>query len=388
MIVIGMISGTSVECIEVAACEILGSPPALHAEVLMSLSIPWPHDLRKMVLEASRPGLVDIADLCLLDVAIGEAFAAAALEAIAAAGYYPEQIDLIGMQGQMIRHEVQPDGHVMASLHLGQAAIVAEWTGLTTISQFRQRDIAAGGQGAPLIGYVDWLLLRDDRRYRAVQYLDSISSVVFVPPKSERTAEPLAFDIGPGTVFIDYAETWLSSQSESVESGHAEVNEQLLVDLMVNPYLKRRPPKTVGQSLFSATHAAEIWERAVNAGIAPVSILETFVAFAVNSIVDAFAEFSPGKIDEVILAGKGRHYPYLTRRLREALNNVAVLSHEDIGMESDSKHALGAAVLAYETWHNRPGTHPSLTGVQHSTPLGNVTLGRNYDRLLNKTWQY
>ena len=388
MIVVGLMSGAALDGIDVAICEIRGAPPALHVEVLSSLSIPWPVELIKMVQKAGAPGSIDISDLCLLDVAIGEAFAAAALEGIAYAGYYPEQVDLIGVQGQTVRHEVREDGHVLASLQIGQAAIVTEWTGITTVSDFRQRDVAAGGQGAPLIGYVDWLLLRHPRRYRAVHYLNRIASVTFLPPLSAPEVEPLAFDLGPGTGLIDYAE---ARQEAGRDNGQhmltAMVDPGLLSHLMAHPFFQRRPPKTVSHLMFNEAFAAEMWEEARSAGLPAATILETFVTFTVESALDAYRRFAPGPIEEIILAGKGRQYPHLVQRMRAAFEPVPILSHEDLGMDSASKDGLGIAVLAYETWHNRPGTLPSLTGVQRATSLGAVIPGRNYEHLLKTTWQ-
>jgi anhydro-N-acetylmuramic acid kinase len=389
MIVVGLMSGIALDGIEVAICEIRGAPPALHVEVLSSLSIPWPVELIKMVKKAGEPGSIDIADLCLLDVAIGEAFAAAALEGIAYAGYYPEQVDLIGLEGQTVRHEVREDGHVLASLQIGQAAIVTEWTGITTVSDFRQRDVAAGGQGAPLIGYVDWLLLRHPRRYRAVHYLNRIASVTFLPPLSAPEVEPLAFDIGPGTSLIDFA--LAQRHDEALPNGHAVhtgmVDAGLLTRLMAHPFLERRPPKTVNHLMFSETFAREIWEEARAAGLPPSTILETFVAFTMESALDAYRRFAPGPIEEIIMAGKGRQYPHLMQRMRAAFEPVPILAHEDVGMDSASKDGLGIAVLAYESWHNRPGTRPSQTGVQRETTLGAVIPGQNYELLLKATWQ-
>ncbi len=385
MIVVGVTSGPCVEAIDVAVCEINGAPPNLRAEVVSALSIPWPIELRRLVLQAGEPDQITMADLCLLDVAVGEAFAAGALEGIADAGYYPEQVDLIGVQGQTVRHEVREDGHVTASLDLGQAAIVTEWTGITTASHFRQRDVAAGGQGAPLIGYVDWLLLRHPERYRAVHNLDQIASLTLVPPLSMPQAQPIAFDIGPGTVFIDYAESCLNETSSGPETG--SVDERLLAELMAHPYLRRRPPKTAGQMLFSKAKADAIWREAIAGELAPASILETFVAFTVSSTVEALRLFAPVAVDEMILGGRGHHYPRLMQHLRAALAPLTVLSHEDVGIDSTSKEALGVAVLAHETWHNRPCTLPTLTGVQNPTPLGCILPGRNYERLLQETWQ-
>lgn len=384
MIVVGLMSDASVEGIDVAVCEINGAPPTLRAEVLSSLSIPWPQDLRKMVVSARHLGDMDMGDLCLLDVAVGEAFAAATLEGIANAGYYPKEVDLVGVKGLNIRHEIRQDGHVMASLQLGQASIVSEWTGITTISGFRQRDMAAGGQGAPLMGYVDWLLLRHPTRYRAVVYLSRIASVVILPPLSDPEAQPLAFEVGPGTALIDYAETCLKDAPDSDDTDG--VAENLLAELRQEPYLQRKPPKTLNEFAYSDVMAAQICVNARQAGISEISVMETFHAFTTQVIRDAIQQFSPAPVEEVIFAGKGRRYPSLVAQLRSMLEGVNSLVHEDIGLESDSKLAMGFAVLSYEAWHNRAGTLPSLTGARHPAPLGTILPGQNYERLLRETW--
>lgn len=384
MIVVGLMSDASVEGIDVAVCEVTGAPPSLRAEVLSSLSIPWPQDLRKMVVAARQPGNIDMGDLCLLDVAVGEAFAAATLEGIANAGYYPNEIDLVGVKGLNIRHEIREDGHVMASLQLGQASIVSEWTGITTISGFRQRDMAAGGQGAPLMGYVDWLLLRHPSRYRAVIYLNRIASIVIIPPYSATHTHPLAFEVGPGTALIDYADTCLGNEPDAdMTEGIAE---NLLAELLQDAYLQRQPPKTLNEFAYSEVMAAQICVNARQVGISEVSVMETFHAFTTQIIRDALQQFSPAPVEEVIIAGKGRRYPALINQLREVLSGVSILAHEDVGYESDSKLALSFAVLSYEAWHNRAGTLPSLTGARHAAPLGTILPGQNYERLLRETW--
>lgn len=383
MIVVGIRSGTSFDHLEVALCEITGAPPSLQADVLASLSIPWPVELNKMMLELVQPGMLDGDDLCLLDVAVGEAFAAGVLEVIASAGYYPEQIDLIGAHGPTIRHEVREDGRVVATLQIGQPTIVTEWTGITTVSHFRQRDVAAGGQGAPLVGYVDWLLLRDPERYRAVQYIKGIASMVWLPPLSAPDEQPRAFEIGPGTVLIDYA----AAQVDKTVANNGSVNETLLDKLLADAFLQIVPPKSVSQFAYTRYSAEQLWHEAHNqSGVSPADILATFTAFTVQAMTQACETFLPKPVDEIILAGDGRQNTCLVEGLQAAFAPIPILSHEDVGMDTDSKEAMGVAILAYETWHNRPCTLPSLTGVQKPIPLGCIQPGTNYQKLLKETW--
>lgn len=387
MIVVGLTSGPCVDAIEVAVCEIVGEPTTLRADVLSALSIPWPIELRKLVLEMTRPDQVNMADFSLLDTAVGEAYAAAALEGIASVGYYPEQVDLIGMQSQTVRHEVREDGHVLAPVELGQAAIVTEWTGITTISKFRERDIAAGGQGAPLNAYVDWLLLRHPTRSRIVLNLDNIASMALVPPRSLADAAPLACDVGPGMVYVDYVlDNIVAAAAGDDSAPPGQVDEPLLTDLLSHPFLKRQPPKTAGYLLFGQADAADHSQQALNRGISPANLLPTFIAFAVTCMVDAVKAYAPDALDEVILRGRGRKYAPLAEQLRQALAPVEVLDQDAVCPDSANRRALDAAVLAYETWHHRPGTLPTLTGVQSPTPLGCILPGLNYRTLIKQTW--
>lgn len=392
MIVVGLMSGENPTSIDVAVCEIKGAPPSLRADVLASLSIPWPQELSRLMRDAANPSQVVMNDYCLLDTAAGESFASAALEGIAHGGYYPEQIDLIGLQGQALRHEVRGDGRVVASLMVGQASIVSEWTGITTVSDFRQRDIAAGGLGAPLTAYAEWLLLRHPKKYRAVHHLGDTCTVTFLPPHSNAAQsapedQPLAFDTGPGMALIEYAEQHLTADSEDAcRTERGTVDTAFLKQMMAHPFLDRQPPKVVGRNLFGEVYAAQMWEAAMAAGLCPANALETFVAFVVESLAHAYRRFAPGLVTEVIVGGRGRRYPHLMRRLREVMAPASVLSYEDLGMDSESMHALSVAILAYEAWHHRPCTLPTLTGVDAPTSLGSILPGQNYPKLLRQTW--
>ena len=264
---------------------------------------------------------------------------------------------------------MQPDGSVHSDTQLGEGAVIAERTGITTINDLRNRDIAVGGQGAPLAGYVDWLLLRDPVKGRAVQNLGGIGNVTFLPPLSDTTSEPIAFDTGPSNALMDDVLRLATEgrQTYDVDGALARegtIDAEWLDQLLTHPYYERKPPKTTGRELFGAAMTAELLEDGTARGLSLADIVATMTALTARTIADAYQRFAPFQIDEVILGGGGRHNPALVELLRELLAPAVVLTQEDIGQNSDYKEALLCAVIGYETWHARPGAHPSVTGAR------------------------
>jgi anhydro-N-acetylmuramic acid kinase len=391
MLVIGLISGTSADGIDAALCEITGAPPHLQARIVAGKTTPYPPDLRHRVLSSYEPEISRIDELCRLNVELGEQFAEAALEIVATAGIEPGDVDLISSHGQTFWHEVLADGQVHSTIQFGEGAVIAERTGITTINSLRSRDIAAGGQGAPLAGYVDWLLQRHPEKARAVQNIGGIGNVTFLPPLSDTTSEPLAFDTGPGNSLIDdvlrlSTEGRVTFDEDGKLAGQGRVNEAWLDELMAHPYYERQPPKTTGRELFGAVMAAELLEEGKSRGLPLEDVIATLTALTARSITNAYQRFSPVPIDEVILGGGGRHNATLVAMLQELLAPATVLTQEDLGQNSDYKEALLCAVIGYETWHARPGNHPSITGAQSPVILGQITPGDNYQSLIQKTW--
>lgn len=391
MKVVGMISGTSADGIDAALCEITGAPPALEARILHAITHPYPDGLQARVLDASQPGRAGADELCALNAALGEQFARAALAVIASAGRTPDQIDLIGSHGQTVWHAVEPDGRVSATLQITEASVLAERTGITTISNFRPRDVAAGGQGAPLTAYADWLLLRHPTVWRAVQNIGGIGNVTFLPPLADAVNPPLAFDTGPGNALIDGAVAIFTNGRAAYDRDGAlarqgMVDEGWLRVLLSHPYYERRPPKTTGRELFGAAEAARLAAEGRARGLDDGSIAATLTALTAASIADAYRRFAPAPPAEVFLGGGGRFNPVLVERLRAELPGSRLLAHEDIGLSSKHKEALVFALLAYESWHARPGTLPALTGAAHPVVLGQITPGQNYAALLRETW--
>jgi anhydro-N-acetylmuramic acid kinase len=391
MRIIGLISGTSADGIDAAVCDIEGAPPSLRARIVAGNTFPYPPELRTRILNTYEPERARTDELCRLNFEVGEVFAQAALRIAEEAGLAPGDIDLIASHGQTIWHDVQPDGSVHSDTQLGEGAVIAERTGITTINNLRNRDIAVGGQGAPLAGYVDWLLLRDPVKGRAVQNLGGIGNVTFLPPLSDTTTEPIAFDTGPSNALMDDVLRLATEgrQTYDVDGALARegtVDTEWLDQLLTHPYYERQPPKTTGRELFGAAMTAEMLAEGQARGLSLADIVATMTALTARTIADAYQRFAPFQIDEVILGGGGRHNPALVEMLRKLLAPAVVLTQEDIRQNSDYKEALLCAVIGHETWHARQGAHPSVTGARRAVVLGQITPGANYVDLIRQTW--
>ncbi len=381
MRVVGLMSGTSADGIDAVVVEINGAPPRLQWRLVKHLHLPHPQALRDEILACVRPETGTVDRLCALNFAIGEAFANAALQVIQAAGLTPSQIDLIGSHGQSLWHI--PEGPKASTLQLGEPAMIAERTGITTVSNLRTRDMAAGGQGAPLVAYLDALLLSHPTLTRAAQNIGGIGNVTYLPPLSAPAGTPsaFAFDTGPGNMLIDDAASratngaWTYDRDGAL-AARGQVDEALLAELLREPYLAQRPPKTTGRELFGAQYGARVWETGRARGLRAEDVVATLTAFTARTIARAYRDFLPTPPEEVIVSGGGALNPVLMRMLRELLAPARILLSAEVGLDPEAKEAIAFAVLAYETWHGRAGNLPAATGARHPVVLGNVTPGR------------
>ncbi len=382
MRVMGMISGTSADAIEAVVCQIDGAPPRLELKVLMAQSTPIPLELQRRIHAAATVEGSDVEAICLLDAEIAEAFAGAAISVADEMGVGIEHVDLIGSHGQTLWHAVREDGSVASSLQIGNGSRIAERTGVTTVSDLRSRDIAAGGQGAPIVAYVDWLLSRHETAYRAVQNLGGIGNVAYLPPVADEATRPLAFDTGPANVLSDVLMTLITDGRQSYDrdgltAAQGTVDEDWVTELLTDPYFEQVPPKTTGRELFSPAMGAELLATGRARGLADEDVVATIMAFSADSVADQYRRFLPVVPDEVIAAGGGTRNPVFMARLAAALPaGTRLMTYEDLGFVSHQKEAMAMAVLAYETFHGRPGTTPEFTGVRHPVLMGAINPGR------------
>lgn len=389
MLIIGLMSGTSADGIDVALCDISGTPDDLQAHILAGATYPYESSLRQAILDSCDVHKSRVDQIAQLHVDLADAFVDAINKLLSQTTYTTQDIDLIGSHGQTLWHNVLPDGRVSVSFQIGEAAVLAERTGITTISNFRARDVAAGGQGAPLTGYVDWLLLRHPTRWRAVQNIGGMGNVTFLPPRTISDQAPIAFDTGPGNALIDIAVTQLTEGRQTYDhdgrlAKAGRINEAWLSELLNHSYYQRGYPKTTGREEFGTQQAIELVHEAQRRGLDASEIVATLTALTATSIADAYQRFAPATIDEVILGGGGRRNPVMVTFLQQFLAPAQVMTHEDIGFNSDFKEALVFAVLAHESWLGRPATLPQLTGAQHASILGQITPGHNYENLFQR----
>ncbi len=385
MIVIGLMSGTSTDGIDAAVVELTGAPPALKAELRGFTYVPYTPEQRARILALFDPRQADPQTVCEMNFTIGEWFAAAALAAMRACELNAEDVDLIASHGQTFFHNVNPQATTPSTLQIGESAVISARTGITTIADFRVADVAVGGQGAPLVSYIDWLLLRHPHKTRAVQNIGGIANVTYLPAGA-RQDEVLAFDSGPGNMIIDYVVEWHTGGRLRFDEGgrlaaEGAIDEDLLGELMEHPYLALPIPKTTGREEFGAQFATRLVSRARAQGMRGEDLIATATAFTAWSIADAYRASLPTMPDEVILGGGGAQNAAMIQMLEQALPGVTIRTHRDLGMNDDAKEALAFAVLGYECWHGRPGNLPSCTRASRAVPLGKITPGENYSQL-------
>lgn len=384
MRVVGLISGTSVDGIDVAAARLWRGGDQLVLAPLGARSVAFEPGLRDRVQAALPPATSSAEELCRLDADLGRAFAQAAVTGVdqLAGG----RADLLVSHGQTMYHDVV-DGQVRGTLQLGQPAFVAERTGLPVVSDLRARDVAAGGQGAPLVSVLDELLLSGARTPVAALNLGGIANLTIVRPD----ASTLAFDCGPANALLDVAVRRatggrVSYDEDGRRAAAGRVDAALLRALLADPYLQRPPPKSTGRERYHAGYLDRMLTSA------PVDSIDDQLATLVEAVAVIVARDAAGHgVTRVYVSGGGMHNATLLGALarRLAAEGVALDTIDDLGLPGDAKEAYAFAVLGWLTWHGLTGTVPSCTGAVGPRVLGSITPGSRPLRLPDpdETWR-
>ncbi|MFJ8540085.1 anhydro-N-acetylmuramic acid kinase [Streptomyces sp. NPDC093591] len=370
MRVIGLMSGTSYDAIDAAAAELDLVGDSLVLGPLGLVSETYDDGLREALAAALPPGTTSMAEVCRLDTRIGQAFAAAAVRADRE--LCSGRGELIASHGQTVYHWAE-DGQVHGTLQLGQPAWIAEATGLPVVADFRPRDIAAGGQGAPLVSLVDLLWLRGRPGTPVALNLGGIANLT--------APDGTAFDTGPGCALIDAAASGLDGgrfayDVDGALAARGTLHEPLLRRLLEEPYYAQPAPKTTGKELFHLGYLREVL-----AGFGTLTaedVVATLSMLTARTVADAVRAVGA---TEVIASGGGTRNPVLMRMLGERLPGVALRPSDELGLPSAAKEAYAFAVLGFLTAHGLPGTDPAATGARHARVLGSITPGRDGLRL-------
>ena len=368
MRVIGLMAGTSLDGIDAAAIDVVQRDRALEVTPVATGTTPYPAELRDLLGRALPPQEVTAQDWCELDTRVGQAFAAAALEF---ATPLRPSAQLVVSHGQTVFHWVEA-GRVRGTLQAGQPAWIAEVTGMPVVSDLRARDVAAGGQGAPLVSIFDVLWLRGRLGNPVALNLGGIANLT-ADIHSER---PLAYDTGPANALIDAAVTRISRGELTFDEGGAvaargRVDDALLEHLLAEPYYALPAPKSTGKELFSAAYL----ERALlrRRPVKDDDLVATLTALTARTVADAALSHAP---TAVVAAGGGTSNPTMMAMLAAALGDVPLVTADSLGLPSGHKEAIAFAVLGFLTWHGLSATLPSATGARHASILGTLTPGR------------
>ncbi|HTP40809.1 MAG TPA: anhydro-N-acetylmuramic acid kinase [Nitrospiria bacterium] len=385
MRVVGLMSGTSMDGIDAALVDIGGTPGHPSLRLLAFQTTPYAKELRTRLLRLSSGEPVTVADVCRLNARLGEEFAAAALRIIRRAGVSKSRVTLIGSHGQTVCHLPEPEREgrwrLRSTLQLGEPSTIAERTGLATIADFRPRDQAAGGHGAPLTPLLHDVLFRHPTRGRVVVNIGGISNMTFLRPGGSRDTL-LAFDSGPGNMLLDAivlvrTRGRLAMDAHGRLAGRGSVCRPLLDRLMAHPFLRRRPPKTTGRETFGLQamrpRFGQYWMT-----LSTEDLLATATLFTARSIVMHCERFlrPRGSIDDVIVGGGGSRNPVLMRQLQAELPASRVATMETYGFDSRAIEAMAFALLAYETLHGRTNNIPAATGAARPVVMGKILPGK------------
>jgi len=325
---------------------------------------------------------VTTGELSQLNFRLGHAFADAALRACKQFSVSPARVSLIGSHGQTVFHQGKPCrflGQPIAStLQIGEPAIIAARTGITTVGDFRPADMAVGGQGAPLVPFVDFLLYRDDRRGRAALNIGGISNTTILP-RAARASEVFAFDIGPGNMVIDalvrrFTHGRLQYDHEGRMARRGEIATELLEQLLAEPYFRLPPPKTAGREQYGESYVQQIVKWGKQKRGKPEDLVRTATVLTALAIVDAMHRWVLPKtpIKQVIVSGGGARNPLIMAQLSAALRDIEVTATDALGLPSAGKEAFAFAVMANETIHGRPANLPTATGARRAAILGKI----------------
>jgi len=375
-------SGTSLDGMDAALVEIEEAGLSIRVKFLDFLTLPYNDEIHSILIKAVMGDEGGSRLICCLNFLMGQIAADACLELCKRAGIKPAMIDLAGSHGQTVFHQSEPVSFagrpIRGTLQIGEASIIAERIGCPVVSDFRVSDMAAGGQGAPLVPYTEYLLYRNKNKTIALQNIGGIGNVTLLPAGCGATGI-LAFDTGPGVMVIDAAARSLLGtpwDDEGRNAAAGKVHGGLLEWILAfdKDYLEKRPPKTTGRERYNDGFVGALLNQAREAGLAADDILATVTRYTAETIFRGISKFCSPPPEELYVSGGGLHNKTLMAAIRELLPACAVLSGDELGIPADAKEAVAFAVLANEAIFGLCNNAPSATGASHSVVMGKISL--------------
>jgi anhydro-N-acetylmuramic acid kinase len=375
---LGIMSGTSADGIDVALVRVAGRKARLENHA----AFPFPPQVQKSILRLGEGRAVTTGEISQLNFLLGELFAEAALRACRKFRVNPAQISVIGSHGQTVFHQGSPalfqGRRVASTLQIGDPSVIAVRTGITTVGDFRPADIAAAGQGAPLVPFVDYLLYRNPRIGRVALNIGGIANVTVIPAGAG-LSDVYAFDTGPGNMIIDALVRHFTRGRKGFDR-NAEMASRgtllpgLLQSLLGDKYFSERAPKTAGREQYGEKYVRALLSHREARRANAEDLVRTATILTALSILDAFHRFIEPRtsVGEIVVSGGGAHNPLLMAQMQSGLNDVRVRTADEFGLPGDAKEAFAFAVLGYETLRKRPANVPGATGAKRPVVLGKV----------------
>ncbi|MFQ5456025.1 MAG: anhydro-N-acetylmuramic acid kinase [Nitrospirota bacterium] len=384
MKVIGLMSGTSVDGIDAALVDISDNGDKPDIKLIEFETYPYPEGMRERIIALSSTGRID--QVCHLNFYLGELFAEAAIGIAKKGGYDLSDIEIIGSHGQTIFH--QPDYReelhykIRSTLQIGEPSIIAERTGITTVADFRPRDIAAGGEGAPLTPYLHYHLFKDRLLSRLIINIGGISNITYMPAGTDMS-EIIAFDTGPGNMLIDGLVEVLFNEKLKMDingeiAERGSIIEPLLSEFLEDPFVNKTPPKTTGREVYGLNLIKDIQKKVNTLNISVEDLIATITAFTSRSISLNCKRFilPEGEVSEAIIGGGGTKNNMLMKMLKSDLKPIPVRKFEDYRLSDKAIEAMAFALLAYGTIHGIPNNIPSATGAKNEVIMGKIIPGK------------
>ena len=376
--VIGLMSGTSADGIDAALVEIWGHGLSTQIKLIAFDGFPFEEELRSRIFSLFDPETSRVDEICQMNFLLGEQFAEAALSLAERSTISIDTVDLIGCHGQTIHH-LPPQTrtlYVPSTLQIGEAAVIAYRTGIPTIEDFRVADVAAGGQGAPLVPYVDFLLFRHANRTIALQNIGGIANVTLIPAGAN-ACDVHGSDTGPGNMLIDAVTEIVTDGKQTYDisgkiAAQGRTSEALLEEWLQDTFLHLTPPKTTGREAYGRQFAKKTFEQARAQAVSPQDLVATVTEFTARTIFEHYNRFlfPHYSIDEICVSGGGIYNLTLMERLRKLFNPIPILSSDSLGIPSDGKEAIAFAILANEAIHGHQAGLPQVTGAAQPRVLG------------------